>query len=619
MFRKILLLLFICFYNSYGQVNEFHPDCKEDAYDVTMNKPSEVFYGKLYEEGYNTYLFCAKKNNKVTISANFEGENNLRKTDVYSVESIDYTPYPFTGGTEITLPTTPDYASGLFSTPFDFCFFDKLFNSISVHGNGVVAFGHVPGYLWDPGQHNNTLPSNRRDLFNSIMFYKHSHWTNNPTPTDGKGSVNYQIIGNYPCRKLVINYFEMPSYRLRPAECNLIPANKQTAQIVLHETTNIIDINIERHDGCPLDLQYGASTIGINNADGTAAYWPSGMNNAVFDIEKKSFRFKPDGNKAYKKKWYINGRLVAQDVDAITVPLEDYENQLVECKFIPIVCDNKEGQAAIAQLLLKPEIKIEDFDFQKVIVCDKNQKNIDLSDYGQTLIDFQENPENYEVNYYRSEDDAINETNKVENFKNYPIVEGTQDVFVQIKSLRTECTEHFKMEIIKAPVEVLPKTDISQCSTYTFPVLTNDEFYLKMERLDEDGKVVTGMLGVPVENQQINEYGYYRVYVKKTNEYNCEDVKSYLVLVENCNYPKGISPNFDGDNDYLDLVYRNIIELKIYNRYGKVVYEHGKGYKREWMGQDNNGKPLPAGTYFLYVKTQNYEHSDWIQLVREVK
>ena len=92
-----------------------------------------------------------------------------------------------------------------------------------------------------------------------------------------------------------------------------------------------------------------------------------------------------------------------------------------------------------------------------------------------------------------------------------------------------------------------------------------------------------------------------------------------MVLVENCNYPKGISPNFDGDNDYLDLVYRNIIELKIYNRYGKVVYEHGKGYKREWIGQDNNGKPLPAGTYFLYVKTQNYEHSDWIQLVREVK
>ena len=616
MFRKILFsLLSICFYDSYSQVNEIHPDCKEDAYDVNMNKPSGVSHGKLYEEGYNTYLFCAEEGNKVTVSANFKGEWNLRKTDTYSVESIDYKPYPFTG-TEVPIQL-PDRASPLFTIPFSFCFFEQSFNQISVHSNGIISFGKQPGTMSDPGT-TILLPTTNNNLTNSIVYYKHTHWGNTPVPTTGKGSINYEIVGNYPCRKLVINFFELPSYGLTPSECQLIPANRQTFQIVLHETTNIIDFHIERHDGCPLAPNKGASTIGINNATGTSAYTVSGKNATVFDIDKESYRFKPSGAKSFKKEWYINGRFVEKDVDAISVSLEDYENQLVECRFVPITC-GKEDAPAVAQLLLKPEIKIEDYNFQRVIICDKDKNIVDLTEYGQVLLDFQDKPENFIIDYYKTEKDAINQINKIENFKTYPISEGSREVFILIKSLRAECTEYFKMEIIKAPVEVLPKTDINQCSTYTFPVLTNDEFYFKMERLDEDGKVVTGMMGVPVENQQINEYGYYRVYDKKTNEYNCEDVKSYLVLVENCNYPKGISPNFDGDNDYLDLVYRNIIELKIYNRYGKVVYEHGKGYKREWIGQDNNGKPLPAGTYFLYVKTQNYEHSDWIQLVREVK
>ena len=117
----------------------------------------------------------------------------------------------------------------------------------------------------------------------------------------------------------------------------------------------------------------------------------------------------------------------------------------------------------------------------------------------------------------------------------------------------------------------------------------------------------------------INKHGYYRVYVKKTNKYGCEDVKTYLLMVENCSYPKGISPNADGENDYLDLTYNNVYELKVYNRYGKLVYEAGKGYKREWAGQDSSGKQLPSGTYFLYVKTKNNEYQDWIQLMYEVK
>ena len=83
--------------------------------------------------------------------------------------------------------------------------------------------------------------------------------------------------------------------------------------------------------------------------------------------------------------------------------------------------------------------------------------------------------------------------------------------------------------------------------------------------------------------------------------------------------PKGISPNGDGDNDYLDLEGYFISKIVIYNRYGTEVYSK-KDYVNEWYGQNNNGKLLPAGTYFYTVEVQGVPYkSGYIQVIREVK
>lgn len=92
------------------------------------------------------------------------------------------------------------------------------------------------------------------------------------------------------------------------------------------------------------------------------------------------------------------------------------------------------------------------------------------------------------------------------------------------------------------------------------------------------------------------------------DESNNED--SAEVAVNDClNIPSGMSPNNDGSNDLLivpcleDYPLNN---LKIYNRYGALVYETDN-YINDWNGIPNQGFPkstkiLPTGTYY-YVLT----------------
>ena len=103
------------------------------------------------------------------------------------------------------------------------------------------------------------------------------------------------------------------------------------------------------------------------------------------------------------------------------------------------------------------------------------------------------------------------------------------------------------------------------------------------------------------------------------DENNNTDLKLVSLFGDDCYIPRGISPNGDGKNDGFDLEVFYLDNLKIYNRYGNLVYEHGEGYTNQWEGQDNNDRLLPAGTYF-YVFTTAYDtYSGYVQLIREIR
>lgn len=93
----------------------------------------------------------------------------------------------------------------------------------------------------------------------------------------------------------------------------------------------------------------------------------------------------------------------------------------------------------------------------------------------------------------------------------------------------------------------------------------------------------------------------------------CYEIFKFELIVDNCppNIPEGFSPNDDTYNDWFNIQGLYDIftqhQLKIYNRYGDLIFE-GNNEKR-WFGKvnrglNNHGKRVPIGTYY-YVLNLN--------------
>lgn len=85
-----------------------------------------------------------------------------------------------------------------------------------------------------------------------------------------------------------------------------------------------------------------------------------------------------------------------------------------------------------------------------------------------------------------------------------------------------------------------------------------------------------------------------------------------VVYYPDLEVPSGFSPNGDGTNDVWNI---RLLEefpnasVKVYNRWGELLFEQTNGYKEPWDGKFN-GKVLPVGTYYYVIdlKDSRYEN-----------
>ena len=105
----------------------------------------------------------------------------------------------------------------------------------------------------------------------------------------------------------------------------------------------------------------------------------------------------------------------------------------------------------------------------------------------------------------------------------------------------------------------------------------------------------------------VSRPGTFWLKVKDVN--NCEGIDSITIIPKQCAnglfVPSAFTPNNDGKNDYLQaLLFGDIkkFELKIYNRFGQVVFQTSEPYNK-WNGMVN-GVDQNAG---VYVWTCNYK------------
>jgi len=105
-------------------------------------------------------------------------------------------------------------------------------------------------------------------------------------------------------------------------------------------------------------------------------------------------------------------------------------------------------------------------------------------------------------------------------------------------------------------------------------------------------------------------------YATITDANGCSATQFIDVQTTFCEIPNVISPNNDGFNDSLDLIGLDVVNLQIFSRWGRLVYEKAN-YLDEWYGQNNNGGDLPDATYFYFAQLKTGETKrGWILVFR---
>lgn len=98
--------------------------------------------------------------------------------------------------------------------------------------------------------------------------------------------------------------------------------------------------------------------------------------------------------------------------------------------------------------------------------------------------------------------------------------------------------------------------------------------------------------------------GTFTICLSAANSFGCHDTTCVEIIIQSSEIivPNIFSPNGDGLNDEL-FIYGidNNYELKIFNRWGTVIYKEHP-YLNSWNGYNQYGKKLPEGQYYFTLR-----------------
>lgn len=219
-------------------------------------------------------------------------------TSKYKVSSIPFAPpFAFTAGTAI-LVSQDDVFGSVINLPFNFCFFGVSYNKVVVGANGIVTFNTALAGGTCCYQSGNPIPNttdaNCNITANANMYQNSIYGAFHDLDPTGGGAITCGVLGTAPCRTFVVNFNNMAQF-----SCTSL---KTTQQIVIYETTNVVEVYIKNKPSCA-GWEDGNAVIGIQNKGGTLAYWPTGRNVSPWTATNEAWRFTPDGPPNYALTW----------------------------------------------------------------------------------------------------------------------------------------------------------------------------------------------------------------------------------------------------------------------------------------------------------------------------
>jgi len=184
-----------------------------------------------------------------------------------------------------------DQHSGIVNIGFDFCFYGSTYSQLVVSTNNYITFD-----LTYANNFSNWVTSavpNANEPLAAIM----GPWLD-INPATG-GTVTYGTLGTAPFRKFVASFNNVPMF-----SCTSL---LYKGQIVIYETTNIIETHIENLPLCA-SWNSGNSVHGLQNETGSQAYTVTGRNNTPYSLINEGRRFYGAGNTSVI--WYDENLMV---------------------------------------------------------------------------------------------------------------------------------------------------------------------------------------------------------------------------------------------------------------------------------------------------------------------
>ncbi|MEM0996837.1 MAG: gliding motility-associated C-terminal domain-containing protein [Bacteroidota bacterium] len=213
------------------------------------------------------------------------------ETTTYQAQQIPYNPYPYNQGTSVLL-NIDDTWSSIIPIPFNFCFYGTSYNQLVIGSNGLVSFDLTQAGGYCPWPINAGIPSNANPT-NCIMGPFHD------IDPSINGTIRWAVYGSAPCRVFVVSFDDCAMF-----DCNNLQA---TQQIVLYETTNVIETYVENKPTCT-SWNAGAAIHGIQDAAGNQATVVPGRNFPTqWTVTNDAWAFIPDGVQNYNVRWYEVG------------------------------------------------------------------------------------------------------------------------------------------------------------------------------------------------------------------------------------------------------------------------------------------------------------------------
>lgn len=546
--------------------------------NITINQPSAVC-------NYNTECF--------TLTANYTVLNSTQEYDISSI------PYYFVNRN----PSLDSYYSTLddkyvtLNLPFDFTFFNNTYSSMSMGANGLITFNEIEPDEFCPWNLDTSIPDVDFPIKNAIygVYQDLNPQISNPE-LNSIPTLSFRMIGEFPNRKAIYSFYEIGLY-----ECGFQNLG-QTSQIVLHETTNIIDINIKRRVPCTTWNQ-GKGVVGIQNAAGDLAFSPEGRNTGSWSAFEESWRFTPSGESITTFAWYKNGEFLTNENPMIDCDLNenspsDVYTASVTYNHSP---ENITEITASENSLVVPIPSIPEP--EDIVLCDQNTNfyTVDLTINESIISDFE--PFNYEINYHNTFDDALYLLNAIQNPSSYTFYNSNETIYMSVIGFNTGCLYVKSFEISALPS--IPPPTGEPVQTFTEGQTLADLIVIG-ENINWYDQPEGGNL-LPITTLLENNTTYYASQTINSCESRMTTAQRFAVLAISSLNLSDVETNFIkiSPNPFISNVTiinnKTIGNLEVFSVLGQKI----KSFELNNGNNTLNLQNLSSGVYFFKITSEN--------------